>query len=213
MISIASTSPDFPRNLYPHTKYHRGFPPPMPRETMVQMACVLPEEPGNHRLGVEDLETIASALLIRWRPLSQVTLAQAEVIAEAYRHDMGLDPWRPGRRGIVGQAVRAIARLAADDSLPLDYRRMQVYRWLLGHPCDAEDWQPEPVQAMSCQHVTYVRGPLWRGWEYTPVAVNHLGEYGGHPGARVRWSWWKPRIKLTDSPEWMVKKVLDASSV
>jgi hypothetical protein len=211
MISIASTTATG-RNLYPHTPYHCGFPMPMPGETMVNMACSLGAEEGPFELGVEDLETIAASLLLCWRPLGQVELAQAEVIAEAYRHDMGLVPWRPGQRGIVNHYVRNIARLAIDDSVPLLVRRQQVYLWLRGLPCAAPEWQPEPVQAMSAQHVTYVRGPLWRGWEYTPVAVNHLLEYGAHPGAKVRWGWRKPRLKPTDSPEWLIKKVLDCSS-
>ena len=62
------------------------------------------------------------------------TFAQAAVIIEAARHDMGLDTWRPGRRGMVGQALRGIARLAANDELPLLFRRQQVYLWLRGLP-------------------------------------------------------------------------------
>lgn len=210
MISIASTTSTGP-NLYPHTRYHRGFPAPMSTDTIVSMAASVDEQVGPFELGVEDLETIAASLLLAWRPLSAVVLAQVEVIAEAYRHDMGLVPWQPGRRGIVNQAVCSIARLAMGE-LPLLHRKAAVYRWLQGLPVPQDDWQPEPVSAMSCMHVTYVHGPLWRGWEYTPVAVNHLGEYGAHPGVRVKWSWWKPRIKITDSPEWMVKKILDACS-
>ena len=217
MISIASTTATG-RNLYPHTAYHRGFPPPMPRETIVSMACTLPEEQQPFDLGVVDLETIAASILFSWRPLDQVTLAQAAVIIEAARHDMGLDTWRPGRRGMVGQALRGIARLAANDELPLLFRRQQVYLWLRGLPTAADDWQPEPVEAMSDEgmHVTYVRGPLWRGWEYTPIACNHLGEWGVHPGARalVSWKWWRrrPRLSVSDAPEVMVKKILDVIS-
>jgi hypothetical protein len=209
MISIASTTSTGP-NLYPHTRYHRGFPAPMPTDTIVSMAASVDEQAGPFDLGVEDLETISASLLLAWRPLSDVVLAQTEVIAEAYRHDMGLVPWQPGRRGIVNQAVCSIARLAAGE-LPIEQRKVAVYRWLQGMPVPHDDWQPEPVIAMSCRHVTYVRGPLWRGWEYTPVAVNHLGQYGAHPGAAVRWGWFRPRIKLTDLPERMIRKLLDCS--
>ncbi len=213
MISIASTTAQGP-NLYPHTRYHRGFPQPMARETMVSMACSLPEQTGPFDLGVEDLETIAASLLLAWRPLDAVVLAQAELIAEAYRHDMGLDPWRPGRRGILGQSVRGIARLITDDSQPLMTRKAYLYRWLRGHPVPLDDWQPEPVIAMSGAYVTYVRGELWQGWEFTPIAVNHRGEVGAHPGAwSARISRWRLRIKPSDSPETMIKKVLDASSI
>jgi hypothetical protein len=217
MISIASTEADA-TNLYPHTRYHRGFPLPMPRETIVSMACTLPPETGPFRLGVEDVETIAASILFAMRPLSDVARAQVEVIAEAARHEMGLDPWRAGRRGWLNQAVRGIARLAANDQLPLELRKQQVYLWLLGHPVFLDDWQPDPIMAMSDTNmrITYVRGPLWAGWERTPIACNHLGEWGVHPGAKsmVRWPWWKrrPRLSVDDTPEKMMKKILDASS-
>src|SRR5690349_3817661 len=107
MISIACTD-ESPLNLYPHTVYHRGFPMALTLETMVSMACTLPQQLGPFRLGVEDIETIAAAILFGMRPLSDVVRAQVEIIAEAARHEMGLDPWRPGRRGWMNQAVRGI---------------------------------------------------------------------------------------------------------
>lgn len=209
---IASQAPEASPNLYPHTPHHRGLPPPLRTDTIVSMACSLPRWEGRIELGYEDLATLAASLLWKDRPHSPVVVAQAELIAEAYRHDLGLDLWRPGRRGITGHAVRGIARLAANDELPLLTRKAYVYKWLHGQPVPLDDWEPDPLVAVSCEHVTYIRGPLWRGWEYTPVAVNHLGEVDVHPGARwIRLRQWLLKLNPVqpgDPPEIAIKKVL-----
>ena len=202
MIHIASTTAQGP-NLYPHTIYHRGLPAPGPRDTIVTMAC---EMEGDSELGCEDLETIAAGLLLKLQPLPDIVRAQAAVIAEAYQHDMGLIPWKPGRRGIVAPWIRGIARIALSET-PISYRRAMVYTWLHGRRIPDDPWEPEPVPIVSCQHVAYVRGPLWRAWEVAPVGITEEGAIGVHPGSALRVG--RVRFRAGDTPEMMIKRVFE----
>ena len=146
------------------------------------MAC---EMEGDSELGCEDLGDDRGGLLLKLQPLPDIVRAQAAVIAEAYQHDMGLIPWKPGRRGIVAPWIRGIARIALSET-PISYRRAMVYTWLHGRRIPDDPWEPEPVPIVSCQHVAYVRGPLWRAWEVAPVGITEEGAIGVHPGSALR---------------------------
>lgn len=194
-------------NLYPHTPHHEGLPEPSATDTIVTMAARLPEVTGSILLGCEDLETIAAELILRLRPIPEIMRGGIGMIAEAYQHDMGLTPWRPGRRGIRGEAVRDIARVAAGDAA-LTEKRAAIYRWLMGIWMPPERWEPEVFHGFRHHEVTFVDGPLWAAWEVSPVGVNAAGEYGVHPGARAWYRIGRCRIKPGDSPASMVVELL-----
>ncbi|HNB06107.1 MAG TPA: hypothetical protein PKV97_09290 [Thauera aminoaromatica] len=194
-------------NLYPHTPHHAGLPDPEPLDTIVTMAMRLPQVEMRIVLGCEDLETIAAELLLRLRPIPEIMRGSIGIIVEAYRHDIGLTPWRPGRRGIRGEGVRDIARLAAGDAA-LTEKRAAVYRWLMGLWMPPERWEPEVFQGFRHHEVTFVDGPLWAAWELSPIGVTATGEYGVHPGARAWYRIGRCRFKSGDSPARMVDEVL-----
>jgi hypothetical protein len=204
-IAVADSESD--PNLYPHTKYNRGFDCG-PTDTMIDVA-LREYHDGPFDLGCEDLETIAASLLMPWRDPPAEVRAQAEAISEAYRHDMGLVPWRPGRRGIVNPYICHIARLCFANAT-LMTRRAAVYKWLLGRLPIADDWTPPTAQGMSCGPVTLVVGELWQAWEVSPVGVTDRKAVGIHPGARHLWRLRGPvKFRENDGPHEMIGRVLD----
>lgn len=203
MIQIAHRTPG-PWNLYPHTEYNRGFQCG-PTDTMVSVACTMNLD-GPFEIGDEDLESIAASVLLPWRDPPAAVLAQAEVISEAYRHDTGLIPWRPGRRGIMAPWISGLARLCFDGSVM--QRRALVYRWLVGK-LTLDEYSPPPAMGMTAGPVTLVRGALWQAWEVSPIGVTEKGVIGIHPGARDRWRVKPVRFRVGEGPREMLGRVLD----